>query len=98
MRIRNEAQREAARKIGYWPREKKQRHGWFQQIVKKQRHGEDAAKRNSELEEMKKRAVEAQMEAMKAIVGDLPTDLARGMDEAAKQAQADKKGKRIVEG
>ena len=50
----------------------------------KQRHGEDAAKRNSELEEMKKRAVEAQMEAMKVIVGDLPTDLARGMDEAAK--------------
>ena len=66
--------------------------------MKKQRHGEDAAKRNSELEEMKKRVVEAPMEAMKAIVGDLPTDLARGMDEATRQAQADKKGKRIVEG
>ena len=80
LRCRKGAQREAARKMSYWPR------------------GKRTGKNKRELEEMRNRAVEAQMEAMKAIVGDLPSDLARGMDEASRQAQADKKGKRIVEG
>ena len=51
-------------------------------------------KRTSEMEEKQKRVVGAQMEAMKAVVGDLPTNLPRGvvdvgvgegMDEAARQ-------------
>ena len=53
LRFRKEAQREGAKKMRLWPREKrtdkdKSVYGVFQQCEKKQRHGEDAAKRNSD--------------------------------------------------
>jgi hypothetical protein len=36
-----------------------------------------------EIKVMQKRAVEAHVEAIKAVVGDLPTDLTRGVVDAA---------------
>ena len=81
LRCRKSEQREAARKMRLWPRPERN--------SKKHKRGE--------VHEMEKRAVEAQMEAMKAIVGELPTDLAREIDEAARHAQAQKKGKRFGE-
>lgn len=56
----------------------------------------DDEKRMREMEEVQERAVEAQMEAMKAVVADLPSQLPKVGVEVGSGADMDKKGKRTM--
>lgn len=80
--------------------ERKKEEGWhdLQKWMREKRVREDNnEKRMSEIEQMQKRAVDAQMEAMKAVVADLPIDMANVVgDVPVGKGDADTKGKGIV--
>ncbi|CAN6324067.1 unnamed protein product [Urochloa humidicola] len=62
---------------------------YFQQV--------DEQKRMNEMEEMQDRVVEAQMEAMKAVVADLPSDLGKVVGDLPNaNGDAENKGKQIA--